>query len=258
MLANLTQEKVKVMEWNGSDVPFCIPDGGMVMIRWLSCCSLRGLVVDAGVNAQHDGLRLYRDSISRSSRWTMKIIDGRCNKYLLSNGCVKASSRKRWALKREREEEGIGGEGGSTAPQNRVRYYPGPMNQTCLNNTDWALEKNWKIKKKLRKQVSGQKQEQRNEKNRCRNWYRVSWSNQSLTRSRVSPRLYPRISVMVRPIVLRITVDARQKHSYLVCFRTKSRWRVYQKKFYLSGSWGRRSVRLILQTGVTAQYADHI
>ena len=118
------------------------------------------------------------------------------------------------------------------------------MNQTCLNNTDWALEKNWKIKKKIRKQVSGQKQEQRNEKNRCRNWYRVSWSNQSLTRSRVSPRLYPRISVMVRPIVLRITVDARQKHSYLVCPRTKSRWRVYQKKFYLSGSWGRRSVRL--------------
>lgn len=62
MPAKLTQEKIKVTEWNGSDVPYCNPDGGMVMIRWLACWGLRGLVVDAGVNAQHDGLCLYRGS----------------------------------------------------------------------------------------------------------------------------------------------------------------------------------------------------
>ena len=39
------KKKIKVMEWNRSDVPYCIPDRGIIMIRWLSGCGLRGLVV---------------------------------------------------------------------------------------------------------------------------------------------------------------------------------------------------------------------
>lgn len=59
----------------------------------------------------------------------------------------------------------------------------------------------------------------------------------SLSPVAVSLSLISRISVMVRPIVLRITVDARQKQSHLVRSRTRSRWKVCTKESICPVHW---------------------